>query len=65
MRLAVRAQTMFSLRLSLNRRLVKHMKNTFRKFGSLCLSLLDPVPTSLIKQNIDVFAKYITIIVNR
>ena len=26
---------------------------------------LDPVPTSLIKQNIDVFAKYITIIVNR
>ena len=25
---------------------------------------LDPVPTSLIKQNIDVFAKYITIIVN-
>ena len=33
MRLAVRVQTMFSLRLSLNRRLVKHMKNTFRKFG--------------------------------
>ena len=26
---------------------------------------LDPVPTSLIKQNIDVFAKYITIIANR
>ena len=26
---------------------------------------LDPVPTSLMKQNIDVFAKYITIIVNR
>ena len=26
---------------------------------------LDPVPTSLIKQNIDVFAKYITIIVPR
>ena len=26
---------------------------------------LDPVPTSLIKQNIDVFAKYITIIVNK
>ena len=26
---------------------------------------LDPVPTSLIKQNINVFAKYITIIVNR
>ena len=26
---------------------------------------LDPVPTSLIKQNIDVFAKYITIIANK
>ena len=26
---------------------------------------LDPVPTLLMKQNIDVFAKYITIIVNR
>ena len=26
---------------------------------------LDPVPTSLIEQNIDGFAKYITIIVNR
>ena len=26
---------------------------------------LDPIPTSLMKQNIDVFAKYITIIVNR
>ena len=26
---------------------------------------LDPVPTSLMKQNIDVFAKYITLIVNR
>ena len=26
---------------------------------------LDPIPTSLIQQNIDVFAKYITIIVNR
>ena len=31
----------------------------------LKLCELDPVPTSLIKQNIDVFAKYITIIVNR
>ena len=53
----------------------KHSHTRTHIVDSLCLSLLvlrrskscelDPVPTSLMKQNIDVFAKYITIIVNR